>query len=231
MAEMPGPDPPALPPGVPTALEVVSAAGGVSLSPRRSLAKSLLSDAVSHSSLAWSEFWFDRSGDLAAARRGGGGTVARASSGPGAEAERARGGGLPSAPLAAFSRSCFSLRNRGGLSCCCALPCRRRRGRSPSSVPTPKLLPRDMGDRGPEISFSFKGSLLGGRGPAGGFFGTRDLAGGLQPEQTGGGGRPPPRPRRDGTPLGVKTRPPRAVENRAGAGDRGAPGGGGARGT
>lgn len=202
------------------------------MSPRRSLAKSLLSDAVSHSSLAWSEFWFDRSGDLAAVRRGGGGTVtvASVSSGPGVEAGRAREGGLPSAPLAAFSRSCFSLRKRGGLSCCWALPCRLRRGRSPSSMPTPMLPARDMGDRGPEISFSFKGSLLGGKGPVGGFFGTRDLAGGLQPEQTGGG-RPPPRPRRDGTPLGVKTRPPRAVENRAGAGDGGAPGCSGARGT
>lgn len=101
------------------ALGVSSAGGGASLSPRRSLAKSLLSDAVSHSSLAWSEFWLDRSGDLAAARRGAGATVTvvRASSGPGVEAGRVREG-LPSDPLAAFSRSCFSLRKRGGLSCC-----------------------------------------------------------------------------------------------------------------
>lgn len=117
MAEMPGPP---LPPVVPTTLEVSSAAGGASLSPRRSLAKSLLSEAVSHSSLAWSEFWLDRSGDLAVARRGGRGTatVERASSGPGVGAGRAKEESLPSVPLAAFSRSCFSRRKRGGLSCC-----------------------------------------------------------------------------------------------------------------
>lgn len=223
---------PPLPPGVPTTLGVSSAGGGASLSPRRSLAKSLLSDAVSHSSLAWSEFWFDRSGDLAAARRGGRGTATdeSASSGPGVEAGRAREEILPSAPLAAFSRSCFSLRNRGGLSCCCALPCRLLRGRSPSSTPMPRWLPVPpppgaMGDRGPGSSFSFRGSLLG-KGPTGGFLGAKDLAGGFQPGHMGGGGRPPPRPRREGTPLGVKTRPPREVENRAGAGERGTPDGG-----
>lgn len=95
----------------------------------------------------------------------------------------------------------------------------------------PLLPPRVTGDRRPGISFSFKGSLFGGKGAAGGFLGARDLVGGLQPGQMGGGGRPPPRPRRDGTPLGVKTRPPRAVEKRAGAGEGGAPDGGGARET
>ena len=95
----------------------------------------------------------------------------------------------------------------------------------------PLLPPRAIGHRGPGVSFSFRDSLLGGIGPVGGFFGARDLVGGLQPGQMGGGGRPPPRPRRDGTPLGVKTRPPRAVEKRAGAGEGGAPDDGGARGT
>lgn len=96
----------------------------------------------------------------------------------------------------------------------------------------PTLLPpRAMGDRGPGINFSFKGSLLGGKGPIGGFLGTKGLFGGLQPGQMGGGGRPPPRPLRDGTPLGVKTRPPLVVEKRAGAGEAGSPEGGGARGT
>lgn len=201
------------------------------MSPRRSLAKSLLSDAVSHSSLAWSEFWFDRSGDLAAALRGGGGTTAAVgtSSGPGGVVVRGKGGAFPSAPLAAFSLSCLSLRNRGGLSCCCARPCLLLRGRSPSSMPPPA--PRAWGGRGPGTNFSFEASLPGGSGPGGGFLGARDLAGGLQPGPAGGGGRPPPRPLRDGTPRGVKTRPPRVAGNRAGAGDGGAPGCGGATGT
>lgn len=90
--------------------------------------KSLLSDAVSHSSFAWSELALQGSGDLCA-RLGAG----RSSSGCAGRwcgsciAVICCWGGNGPDPFparAAFSLSCFSLRKRGGLSCCCDRPCR-----------------------------------------------------------------------------------------------------------